>query len=88
MCDSCGCQNHLHIHDDAGHGHDHTYIVIPVKGMSCQACADRVTKALSAFSGVSHIEVDVKGGAVSFAMDDDISIKEVKEAINKLGFEA
>ena len=37
-------------------------IDVPVKGMTCQACEVRVTKALRAVPGVTRVKVSVRQG--------------------------
>lgn len=64
-------------------------VSIPIKGMACSACAARVTKTLSAIEGVKSVEVSQpKGSARVSYVEAKVSPEQLREAVNKLGFEA
>ncbi len=64
-------------------------VSIPIKGMVCSACAARVTKTLSAIEGVKSVEVSQpKGSARVNYVEAKVSPEQLREAVNKLGFEA
>jgi copper chaperone CopZ len=64
-------------------------VSIPIKGMACSASAARVTKTLSAIEGVKTVEVDQpKGSARVSYLAGKVSPKELRAAVNKIGFEA
>jgi copper chaperone len=58
---------------------------IQIKGMSCQHCANSVQKALTAISGIDHIQIDLAKGEATFDGQADIQV--LTEAISKIGFE-
>lgn len=58
-----------------------------VQGMSCNHCTRAVTKALESFSGVTSVDVDLQKGEATWTEETPIDIKEVKEALRKIGFE-
>lgn len=61
---------------------------IKVKGMSCQHCVASVTKALNEIDGISKVTVDLEKGEAAYEEDKPVDREKVKEAINKIGFEA
>ncbi|MFP3983875.1 MAG: heavy-metal-associated domain-containing protein [Desulfurivibrionaceae bacterium] len=61
---------------------------IKVKGMSCQHCVASVTRALNEIDGIRNVTVDLDKGEVSYDEDKPVDPEKVKEAINKIGFEA
>lgn len=64
-------------------------MTIPVKGMACGARAARVTKTLSAIEGVKSVEVSQpKGNARVSFVEAKVSAERLREAVNRLGFEA
>lgn len=79
MCDSCGCHNH---------DEEIVAVSLPVKGMSCQACAKRIQNALNELEGVQHAQADFGEGFVSLELTHDGNLQKVKDAIHNLGYEA
>ncbi|MDL2314471.1 heavy-metal-associated domain-containing protein [Desulfovibrio sp. OttesenSCG-928-C14] len=64
---------------------------IKVGGMRCQNCVNAVNKALNEFGGLSEIKVNLEAGEASWKDQNPASPADpdkVKEAINKIGFEA
>ena len=76
MCDNCGCS----------HDHEHTLIVLPVKGMMCQICADSIDKALNALPGV-HARADFANNVVALSLHEEADMQTIKNTILDLGFE-
>ena len=60
---------------------------IKVKGMSCAHCAAAMTKALASLPGVSHIQVDLAGGRVSYECGAPISREDLNRVVKAAGFE-
>jgi copper chaperone len=60
---------------------------IMVKGMSCGHCAGAVTKALGALPGVSHVQVDLASGRVTFENAKSIPKDEVARVIKAAGYD-
>lgn len=59
---------------------------LKIAGMHCQNCVKAVNEAVSALPGAAGVKVSLEKGEVSWeAMD--VSIEEVKEAIEDIGFE-
>ena len=60
---------------------------LKVEGMHCQNCVKAVTEAVSALPGAKGVVVSLEKGEVTWeAMD--VSIEEVKAAIEDIGFAA
>ncbi|WP_096186268.1 heavy metal translocating P-type ATPase [Evansella halocellulosilytica] len=58
-----------------------------VSGMTCAACANRIEKRLNKMEGVSTANVNFALETATVQYDDSaVSINDMKEAINKLGF--
>ena len=62
-------------------------IKINVTGMVCEGCEKRVVNALNLIDGVSSVVANHNDNTVTFKMNEDVSLDEVKEAITDLGFE-
>jgi copper chaperone len=61
---------------------------IAIKGMSCMHCVQSVTKALSAVDGVTAVNVSLDKGQATFEESKPVDPQAVKEAVNRIGFEA
>jgi len=60
---------------------------IKIKGMRCGHCEASVTKALSEIDGISNLQVNLTENTVTFEETSAVSATEIKEAIEKIGFE-
>lgn len=60
---------------------------IRISGMHCQNCVNSVTSALNAIEGVSA-RVSLKEGSAEVSYDREVDETELKEAVEKAGFEA
>lgn len=58
-----------------------------VRGMTCQHCADAVTRELMAVAGVRKVDVDVATGRVVVDSDRPLAIAEVRAAVTGAGYE-
>lgn len=59
-----------------------------VSGMSCASCASRIEKVLNKLSGMYNATVNFANESLQVEYDEDeISLKEIKEKVKKLGFE-
>ena len=59
--------------------------IIKVEGMMCTGCENRIQNAVSEIKGVESVKADHEKGIVEVKGTADI--KEVKEAIEDIGFE-
>lgn len=60
---------------------------LKIKGMSCQHCLMSVTKTLNSLTGVSNVKVDLGKGEASFSHDTPVDMNELRQKIEKAGFE-
>ncbi len=61
--------------------------IFKVKGMSCNHCAQSVTRALNSLAGVQNVEVDLREGEVRFDNEGHLPSEKVREAIERAGYE-
>jgi len=61
---------------------------IKVKGMSCNHCVMRVTKALQAIEGIRNVKVDLQSGEATFDEETPVDRKVIAERIRAAGYEA
>lgn len=60
--------------------------IIKVGGMSCNHCADKVTKALESLDDIRKVKVNLKNNSVTILSDKELNIKVVESTINSLGY--
>lgn len=58
-----------------------------VKGMMCTGCEKRIKNALGELKGIKTVDANHKTGQVVINSDIDISIEEIKNKIEDIGFE-
>lgn len=58
-----------------------------VEGMSCSHCENAVKKALTAISGISEVEVDLKNKTVTVTYDKSVSVDKIKSEIEDQGYD-
>jgi copper chaperone len=60
---------------------------IKVNGMTCQDCADKVTKVLHDVKGVEKARVDLKSGIAQITFKEDkLSLTDLEKAITVAGY--
>ena len=64
-------------------------VLIPIEGMSCMACAAKVTQTLESIKGVLKAEVNLaeRNARVQFA-PTQVPLSQIVAAINGLGYKA
>ncbi len=62
-------------------------ITLPVKGMTCASCVKAVENALGKVKGVTDVSVNFASEKASLAASDDISIKNLMQAVKDEGYE-
>lgn len=60
---------------------------LPVKGMTCASCVNRVEKTLKKFEGIDNVNVNFAAEKVSFEAEENADIKEAAEKIAKYGYD-
>ncbi len=65
---------------------------IPIEGMTCASCVNRITRALRRVDGLGSIHVDLRGEAVSLRLDPampaDGSLAAIAAAVEAAGYVA
>lgn len=68
---------------------DTANITIPIGGMTCAACAQRVEKAIGKLSGVTTVSVNLATEKATVAYNpQQIRVSAIREAIEKAGYKA
>jgi Cu+-exporting ATPase len=68
---------------------DSARVVIPIGGMSCAACAQRVEKALKKLDGVRDASVNLATEKATVAYEaQKLRVSAIRDAIEKAGYEA
>lgn len=62
-------------------------LVLKVEGMHCSGCENRVKNALEQIDGIEEVKASHEDGEVVITLSHEVSMAEVKEAIEDLGFE-
>ncbi|OUR99725.1 hypothetical protein A9Q84_01495 [Halobacteriovorax marinus] len=57
-----------------------------VEGMKCSGCSGKIEKALSEFSEVSGVEINLENKSVIISGDIELSAMKMKTEIEDLGF--
>ncbi len=60
---------------------------VKINGMACQHCVMTVTKTLSTLEGVRDVKVNLEKGEVSFDHETPVDMNELRQKIQKAGFE-
>ncbi|HEV2345857.1 MAG TPA: heavy-metal-associated domain-containing protein [Actinocrinis sp.] len=58
-----------------------------VTGMHCSHCAHSVTEEVSTIDGVTAVDVDVDGGRVTVTSTQQLSIDDMRAAIDEAGYQ-
>ncbi len=59
---------------------------LAISGATCQGCARKITKALTAINGVSEAVVDLEQQKVTITADNDVTIVQLEQAICEAGY--
>ncbi len=59
---------------------------IYIQNLKCGGCATTIHKSLDALSGVSNVEVNNEDNSVSFDLENDDLMTEVKSTLSRLGY--
>ncbi len=58
-----------------------------VSGMTCSHCAMSVTEEITLIPGVSHVDVDLDSGHVTFSSDSVVDRSQVQQAVEEAGYQ-
>lgn len=59
---------------------------IVIEGLHCKSCVDKAQNAIKAVSGVTEVVVDLKDSKANIESETELSMKEVRRALDKVGF--
>jgi len=62
-------------------------ITLPIEGMSCQHCVNRVTEALEGVEGVTEADVDLDAAQATVTLADGVTRDRLAEAVASVGYE-
>lgn len=61
-------------------------LILKVEGMHCSGCENRVKNSLSLIDGIEDVNANHEDGTVIIKLSEEVSLNEIKEAIEDLGF--
>jgi copper chaperone CopZ len=62
---------------------------VPIKGMHCKSCADKIANEVKQLDGVKDVKVDLLTDTATVTYDkSEVGLDAIKSSINKLGYEA
>ena len=62
-------------------------VIIPIDGMTCAVCAQRIEKAISKMNGVEKVSVNLASSKASvYYNSDETGVNSIKEIIHDLGY--
>lgn len=62
--------------------------MLPIEGMSCQHCVQRVQDALEGVPGVNRADVDLDAGRATVGAGEDVAREKLVVAVADAGYEA
>ncbi len=73
---------------DLGYGARIEKVVLPIQGMTCASCVNRVEKALSSLKGVVHVNINFATERASIEyLPGEATIKDFKKAVQEAGYQ-
>jgi len=73
---------------DLGYGAKMEKTVLPIQGMTCASCVNRVEKALSSLKGVVHVNVNFATERASVEyLPGEVTIKDLKKVVQEAGYQ-
>ena len=72
---------------DLGYGAKSEKVLLPIQGMTCASCVNKVQKALSSVKGVVHASVNFATERASVEyIPEEVSIRDLKKAVEEAGY--
>lgn len=59
---------------------------IHIQNLKCGGCANTIIKNLTQLNAISDVEVDVEDSVVSFEMESEKDLEQVKTTLKKIGY--
>jgi Cu+-exporting ATPase len=74
--------------EDLGYGAKVDKVVLPIQGMTCASCVNRVERALSSVKGVLQVSVNLATERASIEyIPEAVSIRDLKKAVQDIGYQ-
>ncbi len=73
---------------DLGYGAKVEKVTLPIQGMTCASCVNKVEKALSSLKGVTHVSVNFATERASVEyIPEEVTIRDFKKAVQDAGYQ-
>jgi Cu+-exporting ATPase len=73
---------------DLGYGAKSEEVLLPIQGMTCASCVNKVQKALSSVKGVVHADVNFATERASVEyIPEEVTVRDLKKAVREAGYE-
>src|SRR4030043_1296230 len=73
---------------DLGYGARVEKVVLPIQGMTCASCVNKVEKALNSIKGVVHADVNFAPERASVDyIPEEVSIRDLKKVVEEAGYQ-
>ncbi len=73
---------------DLGYGAKAEKVLLPIQGMTCASCVNKVEKALSSVKGVIHVNVNFATERASVEyIPEEVTIRDLKNAVQEAGYQ-
>lgn len=59
---------------------------IVIEGLHCNSCVEKAENAIKSLSGVTEVKVDLKEAKANIESENELTIKEIRRALDKVGF--
>jgi len=73
---------------DLGYGAKSEKVLLPIQGMTCASCVNKVQKALNSVKGVVHADVNFATERASVEyIPEEVSIRDLKKVVEEAGYQ-
>ena len=73
---------------DLGYGAKVEKVLLPIQGMTCASCVNKVEKALSSLKGVVHASVNFATERASVEyIPEEVTIRDLKKVVQEAGYQ-
>jgi Cu+-exporting ATPase len=73
---------------DLGYGAKSEKVLLPIQGMTCASCVNKVQKALNSVKGVVHADVNFATERASVEyISEEVSIRDLKKVVEEAGYQ-
>src|SRR4030042_4906684 len=73
---------------DLGYGAKLEKVILPIQGMTCASCVNKVEKALSSLKGVSNVNVNFATERASVEyIPEEVTVRDLKKVVQDAGYQ-